>query len=413
MPQSLVIVGAGFAGVWSALAAKHLANTSDKTDALVITVIAPEPVLVMRPRLYEAEPSTLVHPLGALFKDAGIKFIPGIVKTIDTENRMIEIQSASATDSSVRYDRLILAAGSSVVRPKSVDGLQEHAFDIDSLEGAVKLDTHLQSLQSAPASPGSHTVVVCGAGFTGIEIASELPTRLSHVTGARIILVSNTSHIAPDFGAGPRSIIEQQLRDLGVEFKLGHRITSVDADSVTLDSGERIESKTAIWTAGVSASSLTHQIPAPRDRLGRLCVDENLRVPSVDGVYATGDTASAIADGKTQYALMSCQHANQLGRVSGYNAAADLLGEPLVAYSQPEYNCCLDLGSDGALVARGWQRDSVIVSGTPAKKVKSYINHKLIYPAENAMDALIAAHPGKADFNNLDEAFDQMIQIAS
>jgi NADH dehydrogenase FAD-containing subunit len=386
-------------------------HVSGKPEALEIIVIAPEPVLVMRPRLYEAEPSTLVHPLGALFKDAGITFIPGVVQTINTEERIIDVHSTSASASRVRYDRLILAAGSSVGRPKTVEGLQEHAFDIDSLEGAVKLDTHLRNLPSLHDCPGHDTVVVCGAGFTGIEIAAELPHRLSHITGAQIILVSNTAEVAPDFGSGPRSIIEKRLKDLGVQFKLGYRITSVDADCVTLDSGERIATKTAIWTAGVTASFLTHQIPSPKDHLGRLHVDEHLRVSSIDGVFATGDSASALADGKSQYALMSCQHANQLGRVSGHNAAAELLGEPLVAYSQAQYNCCLDLGSENAVVAGGWQRDTVIVSGAAAKKVKCYINQRLIYPAENATDALISAHPVTSDLSNSDKLFDQLLQI--
>jgi NADH dehydrogenase FAD-containing subunit len=362
MPPRLVIVGTGFSGVWSALSAKHLVNVSGKLNALEIIVVAPEPILVMRPRLYEAEPSTLVHPLGTLFKDAGITFIPGIVQTINTEEHMIEIRPTSGIASRIQYDRLILAAGSSVVRPKTIEGLQEHTFDIDSLEGAVKLDSHLQKLHSLRRDLGHHTVVVCGAGFTGIEIAAELPNRLRHITDAQIILVSNTPEVAPDFGSGPRSIIEKRLEDLGVQCKLGYRITSVDADGVTLDSGERIATKTAIWTAGVIASSLTNQIPVLKDHLGRLYVDEHLRVPSVDSVFATGDVACALADGKSQYTMMSCQHANQLGRVSGHNAAAELLGEPHVAYSQAQYNCCLDLGSGSAVVAGGWGRDTVIVS---------------------------------------------------
>lgn len=231
-----------------------------------------------------------------LFEESGIKFVPGTVKTIDTEEHTIEIQSGSER---FQYNRLILATGSSVLRPASVEGLRQHAFDIDSLKGAVKLDAHLQELHSLYLHPGQNTVVVCDAGFTGIEIAVELPHRLSHVTGARVILVSNTPQVAPDFGSGPRSIIEERLKDLGVEQKLGHRVTSVDADCVTLDSGERIATKTAIWTAGMAANSLTHQIPASKDHLGRLQVDEYLRVSSVDGVFATGDTARALADSKS------------------------------------------------------------------------------------------------------------------
>jgi NADH dehydrogenase FAD-containing subunit len=360
--------------------------------------------------LYESDASTLIHPLDTLFSEAGIKFMSGIVKAIHTEGRTVDIQSTSGTESSVGYDRLILAAGSSVVRPASVTGLREHAFDIDSLDAAIELEAHLKGLQSLPASSGRDTVVVCGAGFTGIEIAAELPKRLSHINGARVILVGNTDEVAPDFGNGPRSIIEQKLKDLGVEVKLGYGITAVDSDGVTLASGERIKTKTAIWTAGVKANSLTQQVPAPRDHLGRLYVDQYLRVSSVDSVVATGDTACAIADGKSQYALMSCQHANLLGRVSGHNAAAELLGEPLVPYVQAQYNCCLDLGSETALVAGGWKRDNVVISGAVAKRVKNYINRKLIYPPDDVQEAFMSADPITCHLGNSDQLFAHLLQ---
>ena len=413
MANKIVIIGAGFAGVWSALSARCLIDQANKASEFEILVVAPEPVLVMRPRLYESNASSLVHNLDALFHAADIKFIPGTVQTIHPDAQTIDVQPTSGTASSsiITYTRLILAAGSSVIRPESITGLQQHAFDIDSLASAIKLEAHLESLASHPASPSRDTVVVCGAGFTGIELAAELPKRLQqqHIAHPRIILVEKAPELGASLGSGPRPTITTALNALGVESKLGSGIAAVDPEGVTLTSGERIQTNTAIWTAGVKATPLTQQIPGPRDTFSRLQVDPYLRVPTAKGILASGDAAGALADGKRNYALMSCQHALQLGRVSGYNAVAELLGQPLVEYSQPTYNCCLDLGSWGAIVAGGWgEKKKVKVSGDLAKRIKVCINQELIYPPAGRKDALALAKPVQPDSDRL---FEQLIRV--
>lgn len=408
MSQKLVIIGTGFAGVWSALAAKRLATLTQRENELEILVIAPKPSLVIRPRLYEANPSKMTHSVESLFKTAGIQFVQGFVNTINVENNTVLVHSASGAETKIEYDRLILAAGSSVVRPKSIPGIQEHAFDIDSLDSAVKLESHLQSLASLPESPARDTIVVCGAGFTGIELATELPKRLTN-PNTRILVVEGANDLGPELGPGPRPIITQALNDLGIEVKLGSLVSAIDENGVTLASGERIETKTAIWTAGVRATALTQQIPAPKDNLSRLQVDKNLRVASLNRIFATGDTAHVAADDKGHFALMSCQHALPMGRVSGHNAAAELLNQPLIQYDQPSYNCCLDLGAWGTVISQGWERD-VKLTGDLAKRVKCYINQKLIYPPEDLKEAIGMANPIGPDSDAL---FEQLLKAVA
>ncbi|PLN76446.1 FAD/NAD(P)-binding domain-containing protein [Aspergillus taichungensis] len=411
MTNKIVIIGAGFAGVWSALSARSLIEQANKASEFEILVVAPEPVLVMRPRLYESSASSLVHNLDALFHAADIKFISGTVQAIHPDAQTIDVQPTSGTaSSSITYNRLILAAGSSVIRPESITGLQQHAFDIDSLASAIKLEAHLESLASHPASTSRDTVVVCGAGFTGIELAAELPKRLQqhHIANPRIILIDTAPELGASLGPGPRPTITTALDALGVERKLGSGIAAIDPQGVTLTSGERIQTNTAIWTAGVKATRLTQQIPGPRDAFSRLHVDPYLRVPCAQGVLASGDAAAALADGRGNYALMSCQHALQLGRVAGYNAAAELLGQRLVEYSQPAYNCCLDLGPWGAVVAGGWDEKKVKVSGDLAKRIKISINRELIYPPAGGEEALALASPVQPDSDRL---FEQLIGV--
>ncbi|KAH8647197.1 hypothetical protein BX600DRAFT_476300 [Xylariales sp. PMI_506] len=407
MTSKIVIIGAGFAGVWSALSAKRLLQLTGKENNVEVLVIAPEPALVVRPRLYEANANEMSAPLRDLFNAVGVNFLQGIAEAIDTEGRTVTVKTSQGNQSSVPYDRLILAAGSAVVRPESITGLREHAFDIDTLEAAADLETHLKSLPSLPESQARNTIVVCGAGFTGIEIAAELPRRLGSTVNARIILIERADNVGPELGPGPRPVITKALQELGIEVRLGSSVTEIDAEGVVLASGERIEAMTTIWTAGVRATPLTQQVPGPKDTLSRLHVDANLRVPSSEFVFATGDAAYALADEEGGYhALMSCQHANVLGRVSGHNAAADLLGEPLVPYAQPEYNCCLDLGAWGAVIGAGWDRE-VKMQGDLAKRVKGYINGTLIYPPQSAEEAIIAANPIGP---NSDELMQQILQ---
>ena len=410
MASRIVIIGCGFAGVWSALAAKRLVDLKDKAPSVEVVVVAPEASLVARPRLYEANAAGMAQPLGSLFESIGIKFVQGFVETIQPEDHHVLVRSAAGVTSRISYDRLILAAGSSIVHPKNIDGLGEHAFNVDNIDSASKLEKHIQNLSSEDPSPARNTVVVCGAGFTGIELATELPSRLQTIFGddtSRVVLVGNSEEVGPELGPGPRPVILQALQDLGVECKLGSAVTSSEADGVNLASGERIESRTAVWTAGVKATSLTEQVPAPKDTLGRLIVDENLQVPGVKNIFATGDTAHAAADKDGHAAMMSCQHALLLGRTSGHNAAADLLGEPTLPYSQVAYVTCLDLGAFGAVITEGWDRE-VRLSGKMAKNVKTHINQVLIYTPDDGATALETAHPS---FYQSDKLLTQIMEV--
>lgn len=393
----LVIIGAGFAGMYAALSAARLRDLQGiSPDELEIELVAPQPTLVVRPRLYEPKPETVTAPLLELLEAIDVRYVQGTAETIDTRANSVGIVTGGGERRTLAYDRLVLATGSRLFRP-DIPGLTEHVFSVDQLDDAVALDRHLHGLAHWPASPSRDTVVVAGGGFTGIEAATEMPTRLRAILGdkaaIRVVIVDRNDAIAPDMGAGPRPIIENALRKVGVETRLGAGVASVDAGGVTLAGGERIESATVIWAAGMRAAPLTQQIPAERDNLGRLLVDRALRVPGAGGVFATGDAAKAARDDVGNYALMSCQHATRMGAFAGHNAAAELLGVPTISYHQEAYVTCLDLGDAGAVFTRGWDRQVEFV-GAEAKKMKQEINTVWIYPPRAQRDvALASAEP--------------------
>ena len=393
----LVIIGAGFAGMYAALSAARLRDIKGVSpDELEITLVAPEPTLVVRPRLYEPKPETLTAPLLNMLKAIDVVYVQGSAETIDTKSRMVQIATAKGKRKTLSYDRLVVATGSRLFRP-NIPGLAEHGFSVDQLDDAIALDKHLQELADRPAINGRDTVVVAGGGFTGIEAATEMPARLRKILGKkaqpRVIIVERNNAIAPDMGDDPRPVIEEALRKVGVETRLGAGVASLDESGVTLSSGEHIETETVIWAAGIRAAPLTQQIPAERDNFGRLLVDRDLRVPGVTGVFATGDAARAACDDAGNYALMSCQHATRMGAFAGNNAAAELLGVATKPYHQEGYVTCLDLGEAGALFTLGWERKVGMV-GDVAKKTKQEINTVWIYPpkAERAA-ALASADP--------------------
>jgi NADH dehydrogenase len=395
MKQQILIIGAGFGGVWSALSAARLLDKHDRND-VEITVLAPQAELRIRPRFYEPDVHTMMAPLNDLFDAVGVKFVKGSAETIDEKSKTVSYTNAAGIQGKLTYDRLVLAAGSKLQRPP-VDGMLEHAFDVDEIESATRLEAHIKSLKDKPETAARNTVVVAGGGFTGIETATEMPARLRAVLGEnakiRVIVVERSPKIGAALGEGISPSIVEASEYLGIEWKVGASVAAVDANGVTLADGEYIESNTVIWTVGFRAHSLTEQVQGTRDHQGRLHVDQNLKVRGHADVYASGDVAYAATDDLGNFAAMSCQHAIALGRYAGNNVAAELLGVEPIAYSQPKYVTCLDLGAWGAVFTEGWDRQVKLVK-KEAKDLKTQINTVWIYPpAADRATALAAADP--------------------
>ena len=384
--QKLVVVGGGFAGVWAAVAAARTARRQGRGPSdLEVTLVSRDPWLTIRPRLYEASLDGVRVRLDDVLRPAGVERVEGNVTRIDTRARTIGIEGYAGAHE-LPWDRLVLAAGSHLRRP-DVPGA-ERAFSVDTFSEATRLRRHLVSLASggsASGHEGRFTAVVVGAGFTGIEVATELVPQLRVAaarSGAtdrvRVILVDRAPAVASDLGPGARAHVEDALESLGIETRPGTSVSAVEQRGVVLTGGAVIPAATVVWTGGFRASALGELLPAERDASGRVVVDAFLRVGGVEGVYAAGDVAHAMADAE-HVAPMACQLATPMGDRAGRNAAADLLGLPGAPYAHPDYVTCLDLGEAGALFMQGWDRE-VRLTGFWAKVMKQAINTRLIYP---------------------------------
>ncbi|MGE8406750.1 MAG: NAD(P)/FAD-dependent oxidoreductase [Pseudomonas sp.] len=392
MKQQILIIGAGFGGLWTALSATRLFDIHGHADTEV-TLLAPQAELRIRPRFYEPDAHRLAAPIGELLDAVGVRFIKGAAETIDVERKQVGYIDAAGAQQVHNYDKLVLASGSRLATPDT-QGVAEHAFDVDQIEQAVRLENHLKSLADLPPGNGRNTVVVAGGGFTGIETATEMPARLRAILGedaeVNVIIVDRGAAIGASMGSEISQSIAEASAELGVTWRLQSSVAAVDADGVTLADGQRIEARTVVWTTGVQASSLTAQIPGERDRLGRLHVDGNLKVIGQHDIFATGDVAYAATDDLGNHALMTCQHAIMLGRYAGNNVAAQILGVAPTAYSQPKYVTCLDLGGWGAVYTEGWDRQ-VKLTRQEGKELKTQINTVWIYPPAAERNAAWAA----------------------
>ena len=377
--EQIVVIGAGFAGLWSALAAaRKLEDLGIDPCHARITVINRDTWHSIRVRNYESELDQIRVPLDLVLPPVGIALKVGEVTGIEAKARSVLVTTSAGVEE-VKYSRLIIASGSRISLPK-LPGLEQHVLNIDTFAGAEKLDKHLNSLLIKPATIDRDTVLVIGAGLTGIELACELPNRLRGmgIKAPNVILADRLPHIGSDMGGEARLVIDRALRTIGIETQTNINIATCDNRGVTLTDGKRIDAQTVVWCGGLNASPVSKLLMSKLDHLGRLPVDRFMRLKTSKEIYAAGDVATAMVDDRHS-SVMSCQHARPMGRFAGNNAVASLFGQKQLPLEIPWYSTCLDLGPQGAVQTQGWER-SVLLSGAEAKNVKQTINCVRIYP---------------------------------
>ena len=398
--KRIVVLGGGFAGLWSAIgAARKLDELGVPSDEIEVVLLDRTDWHGIRVRNYEADLADVRIPFDDVLPSVGVRRVRGDVMDIDLDKRRVAVQGFSEP---IGYDRLVFALGSRLDRPP-MPGLVDHAFDVDTYESAVRLGDHLRSLPSLPPSPGGNTVLVVGAGLMGIEVATEMSSRLASIGAGRVVLADRAPFIGSDMGEDARKVIEEALTALRIETRTGVALTSVNACGAMLATGEQIDAATIVWCGGMRSHPLCARFPVSRDPLGRLPVDQYLKVEGLDAEFAAGDAASLQVDG-AHASVMSCQHARPMGRFAGHNVVCDLLDEPMLPLRIDWYVTVLDLGLWGALYTEGWNRH-VVLKGNEAKRVKQTINCQRIYPPRSGdrrtiLDAaapLVQAPPAMQD----------------
>lgn len=382
--KHILVLGAGFAGLAAAAGAMRKLVQSGAENSVSVTVVDQNSFHSIRVRNYEEALEDSLVPLASVLDPIGVGHLQGRVVAINTQSRCVDIETDQGRTRQP-YDELVCALGSRLNKPDSVPGLLQHAFDIDTYASAMALRTHLHGLAAQPVFAGQFTVVVVGGGFTGIELAAELPARLRPLQSAcpgaeplRVVLLEAGPRLGGAMTHDAHEVVMQALGSLGVEVQVGARVAAVCEQGVSLSDGSFIAAATTVWCGGMSAHPLMRQSGFECDVLGRARVDTHQRVEGVPHVFATGDCAVfEICPGHDN--VMSCQHGRPMGRFAGHNAAAAVLGQPLLPLQIERYVTVMDLGEWGALYTEGRDR-RLVASGPQVKQTKQTINRQRIYP---------------------------------
>jgi len=324
----VVIVGGGFGGLAAARALKHA--------PVNVVLIDRSNHHLFQPLLYQVAtsvlaPGQIASPIRSILrKSRNTTVVLGTVAAVDAASRQVTVETQDRTGVPVAYDYLILATG----QTHSYFGHNEYekyAPGLKNLADAVAIRNKILTafeMAEAEEDPTQHrdllTFVLVGAGPTGVEMASAIAVMIESTLkkdfrrvdprSARIVLVDAAQRPLGTFAPGLSRAALNRLRKLGVEVMLGKAVESIDGEGVIV-AGERIASKTVIWTAGVAPSQAGKWLNAETDRAGRVKVRRDLSVPDHPEVFVVGDTASLEQDGKPLPGV--AQVAMQQGRYAG------------------------------------------------------------------------------------------------
>lgn len=396
--KKLLIIGAGFAGFWSAISAIRQIRDIEKEDQLEITVINRDKYLTVRPRLYETSLKGLRVDLEKYFTPLSIELIIGKVEVINPLEKEVNV----FTDNGLRiknYDYLILASGSTL-KALNIPGI-EQSFNVDTYINAKKLEQHLVTLaESGFSKEGATTFLVVGSGLTGLEMVTTIEEKVQMLNSEfsgdqkkfKVVLIEKNKEIADYYSSEAQSYILETLEKKNVEIVSDTYIISIENDTVLLNDGTTIKSGTVIFCNGMVASSLTNFFEGKRDEQGRLHVDNNLKLAEYSIVIVSGDVANLSINSDGKSSIMACQCSMDLGKWAGHNAVNDLFSNPLKPYINNNYGTCLDLGQEDGLLTSGFER-KLLMKGCQAKQIKTMITTQGIYPPETLEETLALSFP--------------------
>jgi NADH:quinone reductase (non-electrogenic) len=309
----VVVVGGGFGGLQ---AVRRL-----RRAPVEVTLVDRRNFHLFQPLTYQVatgalSPGEIAYPLRAIFSRArNVRVLLAEVADFDLEGHQLRLRPVDGvpTPAAIPYDTLIVSGGSQYSY-FGHDDWREQAAEVKSLESALIVRTNLLSaFEAAEADPDPErrpawlTFVVVGAGPTGVEMAGQIGElardtlrhdfRTIDPRSARILLVEAADRVLTTFPPSLSAKAARSLQKLGVTVLTGRTVVDIGAASVTVAAGgadpERIPTRTVIWAAGVTASSLAGRLAeltgAERDRVGRVTVEPDLTLPGHPEVFALGD----------------------------------------------------------------------------------------------------------------------------
>jgi len=355
----VVIVGAGFAGLW---AARELARAP-----VDVVLIDRNNYHTFFPLLYqvaaaEVEPEAIVYPVRSIFrKTPNVHFTMAEVSNLDLHARVL-----TTPDRTIPYDFLILATGSTT-HFFGTPGAADFAFPLKTLEEGIILRNHILLCferavdeQDAARRQQLLTVAIVGGGPTGVEFAGALaelirgPLRKDYPTldlrEAHIVLLEAVGTLIPGFPERLRAYALRRLQAMEVETRLASFVSQITPQNVQLKDGKVIPTETVVWTAGVRGAPPVGGPGLALARGGRIAVRPTLQVVDHPEVYVVGDLAWNEATTLPMIAPVAIQQ----GIVAAQNISRQIAGEAPVPFAYRDRGTMVTIGRNAAVaVLRG------------------------------------------------------------
>lgn len=360
MKPKIVILGGGFAGLFTAL---------DVTGSADITLVSDEDHFLFTPMLYEYLSGEVeawhIAPRYDELLEQNVRCISRkCASQVDLNAQTVSLEDSSET---LNYDILVLASGG-VTNYAGVEGAKEYSFPFRKLVHADNLRARMvEALDRIPPDMPPQdvrrelTFVVVGAGASGCELSTKMADLLKDafkrraLHGApRVLVVEMGDKVVPGMGEQIRGFVEEALGESDVEVHTQTRVVKVGPNEVTLEHlGNRETLKTAavVWTGGVKMGLLVEQLDVEKDRRGALIILGTLQLPQHNNVFALGDIAVYPEADPTLPG--TAQLAFQEAKLAGDNIKAFLEGKQLRTKHFEELGEALSLGTERAAVLTG------------------------------------------------------------
>ncbi|NSS33607.1 NAD(P)/FAD-dependent oxidoreductase [Enterococcus faecalis] len=387
--QNIVVVGAGYAGV---SATKFLAKKFKKDTDVTITLIDRHSYHTMMTELHEVaggrvEPEAIQYDLQRLFsRKKNVKLVTDTVTGIDKENKVVKTLAGSYP-----FDQLILGMGGEP-NDFGTPCVKENGFTLWSFDDAVKIRHHIEAtVAKAAIEPDAEvrkamlTFVVCGSGFTGIEMVGELidwKDRLAKDAKIdpdeiTLMVVEAMPTILNMLSRNDAAKAERYLEKKNVQLLLNSPIVEVAADHIKLKDGSEVPTHTLIWTAGVKATSDAADFGLEAARGSRLVANEYMQAKGYEdkNIYIIGDLVYYEETPNTPTPQI-VQAAEQTGHTAAANIVADIKGGEKHAFKGNYQGFMVSIGAKWG-VANLF--DKIHLSGFLAIIMKHIVNLKYFF----------------------------------
>jgi len=298
----LVVLGCGFGG-YSLLTRLDLS----RWDA---TLVSPRNYFLFYPLLASATVGTvelrsILEPVPRRLR--GLTVLQAEAEAVDFAARQVTCRAAVGGETfTVGYETLVVAVGARVA-DYGVEGVAEHALKLRTVEDARAIRKGLLDRFAEGGVPGLPpeevrrrlTVVVCGGGPTGVEVAAEISDLVRReiardqpelAAAARVVLVEATDRLLTGFDEALAGYAREHFLSAGIEVRTSAPVVEVSPREVRLGGGESIRCGLVIWAGGNAPTPFVERLDAPREG-GRLLTDRTLRLPGRPEVFAIGDCA--------------------------------------------------------------------------------------------------------------------------